>query len=140
MQQVKVKPLTIAPLAHEADINLENVRYYEARGCRPGRHVPRRLVACSLPKLHAASDSSNAPWIWDFFLGAQRNPRDLRRRRFAPDLIQECNCVPGQELDVELTLREALANAVLPLQSPGPGEKNSHQLLDSLRWRSFNPR
>lgn len=28
-------------------------------------------------------------------------------------MIQECNSVPGQELDVELALREALANAVL---------------------------
>ncbi len=28
-------------------------------------------------------------------------------------LIQKCGCVPGQELDVELALREALANAVL---------------------------
>ena len=28
-------------------------------------------------------------------------------------MIQECNCVPGQESDVEIALREALANAVL---------------------------
>ena len=28
-------------------------------------------------------------------------------------MIQECHCVPGQERDVEIALREALANAVL---------------------------
>ena len=28
-------------------------------------------------------------------------------------MIQECNCVPGDECDVEIALREALANAVL---------------------------
>ena len=28
-------------------------------------------------------------------------------------VIQECNCVPGDERDVEIALREALANAVL---------------------------
>lgn len=28
-------------------------------------------------------------------------------------MIQECNCVPGQESDVEIALREALANVVL---------------------------
>ncbi len=28
-------------------------------------------------------------------------------------MIQECNCVPGQERDVEIALREALANSVL---------------------------
>jgi hypothetical protein len=27
-------------------------------------------------------------------------------------MIQECNCVPGQERDVEIALREALANAI----------------------------
>lgn len=32
MQQIKTKPLTIGRLAHEADINLETVRYYERRG------------------------------------------------------------------------------------------------------------
>jgi serine/threonine-protein kinase RsbW len=40
-------------------------------------------------------------------------------------LIQECNCVPGRELDVELALREVLANAVLHGNRQDP-EKRIH--------------
>ena len=53
-------------------------------------------------------------------------------------MIHECDCVPGQERDVEIALREALANAVLHGNRQDSENKIQISCPHSVRWRSVN--
>jgi hypothetical protein len=43
-------------------------------------------------------------------------------------LIEESQCVPGKEFDVELALREALENAIVHGNQEDPKNKSTHPL------------